>query len=255
MIPDAIKNLLEEKAVRYNTPGFIDDDPVQVPHRFSRRENIEISGLLTALLAWGRRDMITRSSLDLIRRMDNDPADFILHMEESDRRAFQGFCYRTFNPEDAFFLSRALQHVTLEYGGLREVFREGYRIGGSIRSAIEHFRQRMLEIPHRKRSEKHLASPGAGSAAKRLNLFLRWMVRKDAVGVDFGIWDFVPPADLCIPLDIHTGNVARKLGLLRRKQNDWKAVEELTGVLRQLDPVDPVKYDYALFGLGYYENI
>jgi uncharacterized protein (TIGR02757 family) len=251
---DTIKNLLEEKAALYNTPSFIENDPVLVPHSFSDRKNIEISGFLAATLAWGRRDMIIRGTLDLMRRMDNNPLDFLTHMNEGDLNVFDDFRYRTFKPEDCKFFMRSLQRLYRGGGGLYQAFLEGYRERNSIKDAIMNFRNGFLETSHPLRSRKHISDPSRGSAAKRINLFLRWMVRRDSAGVDFGIWEGIDPADLLLPLDVHAGNTARELGLLSRKQNDWKAVEELTGVLRTLDPADPVKYDFALFGLGIHEN-
>ncbi len=247
--------LLEEKSLRYNTPEFIEGDPVQVPHRFSTRENVEISGLISALLAWGKRELILRSSHEFIARMGNDPHGFLMNMTGEDLEVFREFRYRTFNDQDAAFMVSGLKHIYRDHGGLSEVFRTGYQRSGNIKSAIGYFRNVFLRAPHLRRSEKHFAAPEAGSAAKRLNLFLRWMVRKDNAGVDFGIWEKIDPADLMIPLDVHSGMVARKLGLLQRKQDDWKAVEQLTAVLRRLDPADPVRYDYALFGMGLNKEI
>jgi uncharacterized protein (TIGR02757 family) len=254
-IPDHIRNLLEEKARMYDTPGFIAGDPVQVPHSFSRRENIEISAFLAAMLAWGRRDIILRNTLDLIRRMDNRPLEFLMHMEQGDLENFRDFRHRTFNAGDCVFFVRSLQRIYRDGNGLYPCFLEGYRRRRNVKDAILNFREEFLKTGHSPRSRKHLPDPSRNSAAKRINLFLRWMVRRDSSGVDFGIWDEIAPADLYIPLDVHTANVARQLGLLQRKQNDWKAVEELTGVLRSLDPTDPVKYDFALFGMGIHEKI
>jgi len=253
-VSDTIKNLLEEKAREYNQPAFIEDDPVQIPHSFSEPENIEISGFLAATLAWGRRDIIIRNTLDLIGRMDNNPIDFLMNMEENDLRAFRDFKHRTFNGDDCIFFIRSLRQLYKFGNGLYYSFLEGYNIRHSIKDAILSFRGEFLKTDHLNRSTKHLADPSIGSAAKRINLFLRWMVRKDEGGVDFGIWTGINAADLYIPLDIHTGNVARQLGLLSRKQNDWKAAEELTVVLRGLDPGDPVRFDYALFGIGVSES-
>jgi len=253
-VHDSIKSVLEEKARLYNTPAFIENDPIQIPHSFSERENIEISGFLACTLAWGRRDMIIRNTQDLIRRMNNRPIDFLMNMEDSDLDIFRDFRHRTFNAEDCMFFIRSLRHIYQCGDGLYHSFLEGYNQRRSIKDAILRFRADFLMIEHHERSRKHLSDPSLGSAAKRLNLFLRWMVRRDQAGVDFGIWDAIDPADLQIPLDVHTGNTARQLGLLKRKQNDWKAVEELTGLLSELDPSDPVKYDYALFGIGIYEK-
>lgn len=252
--PDNIQSLLEEKAAQYNTPAFIENDPIQIPHSFNVCENIEIAGFLGATLAWGRRDIIIKNTLDLVSRMDNNPVDFLLNMAEEDLGIFKDFKHRTFNGEDCIFFIRSLQRLYKFGGGLKQAFMRGYKIRNSTRDAILNFRNEFLMPGYPERSIKHLADPDRGSAAKRLNLFLRWMVRQDERGVDFGIWTEISPADLFIPLDVHTGNMARQLGLLHRKQNDWKAVEELTGVLRELDPEDPVKYDYALFGMGVFEN-
>ncbi len=249
-----IRNLLNEKVLQYNVPAFIEDDPVRVPRSFSERENIEISGFLAAMLAWGRRDVIIRNTLDLLNRMDNRPLDFLMNMEEADLEGFRDFRHRTFQAADCVFFLQSLQRIYREEGGLYNCFNKGYWRRNSIKDAILHFREVFLHGEHTVRSRKHLPDPSRGSAAKRINLFLRWMVRRDDRGVDFGIWEGIRPADLYIPLDVHTGNVARQLGILKRRQNDWKAVEELTGVLRQMDPNDPVKYDYALFGLGMYEK-
>jgi len=253
-VPDTIFKLLEEKAAEYNSPAFIEDDPVQIPHSFSEPENIEISGFLAATLAWGRRDIIIRNTIDLVGRMDNNPIDFLINMEENDLQAFADFKHRTFNGEDCMFFIQSLHRLYKFGGGLSASFLDGYKSRNSIKDAIINFRQVFLKNAFPPRIIKHLADPVRGSAAKRINLFLRWMVRQDEGGVDFGIWKEINPADLYIPLDVHTGNTARHLGLLKRKQNDWKAVEELTEKLKELDPADPVKYDYALFGIGIFEG-
>jgi len=253
-VSDTIISLLEEKARQYNSPAFLEYDPVQIPHSFSEPENIEISGFLAATLAWGRRDIIIRNTLDLIGRMDNNPFEFLMNMEENDLRAFRDFKHRTFNGEDCMFFIRCLRNLYKNGKGLYSSFLDGYNARHNIKDAIQNFRREFLKTDHLQRSLKHLADPSLGSAAKRINLFLRWMVRKDEGGVDFGIWTGINAADLYIPLDIHTGNMARQLGLLVRKQNDWNAVEELTGALRKLDPEDPVRFDYALFGMGAFES-
>jgi len=246
--------LLEEKADQYNRPSFIDGDPVSIPHMFSRPENIEISGLLAASIAWGQRTTITRNARELVRRMDGDPFDFLMNFREEDLQVFRGFKHRTFNEADCMYFMRSLHHIYTNSGGLRDLFRTAYQDSGSIRSTLVRFREIFFALPHPARTRKHVADPESGSAAKRLNMFLRWMVRKDERGVDFGIWDFISPADLLLPLDVHTGNVTRKLGLLKRLQNDWKAVEEVTAKLREIDPADPVRFDFALFGMGMFED-
>ena len=242
--------LLEAKYREYNNPSFIPEDPVSIPHLFSKKENVEISGFLTATIAWGQRKTIIRSAKSLIERMDGDPHDFILNLREEDLKVFRGFKHRTFNQEDCIYFIRALSNIYRNHGGLAEVFKRSYLESDSIKSVLSYFRRVFFELEHEIRSEKHIANPESGSAAKRLNMFLRWMVRRDSNGVDFGIWDFISMKDIFIPLDVHSGTVARELGLLKRKQNDWKAVEELTGILRKMDPDDPVRYDFALFGMG-----
>ncbi|MFC2113505.1 TIGR02757 family protein [Bacteroidota bacterium] len=254
-LPDTLKILLKEKASLYNTPAFIENDPIQVPHLFTERENIEISGFFAATFAWGRRDIIIRNTLDLIRRMENRPYEFLMNMDAGDLETFRDFKHRTINGEDCIFFLRSLQRMYRDGPGLYQAFLDGYLESRSIKDAIINFRKEFLITGHNYRSRKHIADPSKGSAAKRINLFLRWMVRKDEAGVDLGIWDEIDPAHLYLPLDVHTGNVARQIGILQRKQNDWKAVEELTAVLRELDPADPVKYDFALFGLGVSENM
>jgi uncharacterized protein (TIGR02757 family) len=249
-----VQQFLEEKVRMYNRRDFIHGDPIQVPHQFQRQENIEIAAFLTATIAWGRRDTIIKNALDLMSRMDHNPYEFLMDLKKDDLKVFDGFRHRTFNEQDCHFFIWSLHEIYKNKGGIYPLFLAAYRQNKNIKHAIFVFRDIFFGIHHSPRSEKHLANPYTGSAAKRLNMFLRWMIRKDGNGVDFGIWDRISPADIFVPLDVHTGNVARKLGLLSRKQNDWKAVEELTGVLRGFDPSDPVKYDFALFGLGIFED-
>lgn len=249
-----VQQFLEEKVRMYNRRDFIQGDPIQVPHQFQRQENIEIAAFLTATIAWGRRDTIIKNAMDLMSRMDHNPYEFLMDLKKDDLKVFNGFRHRTFNEEDCHFFIWSLHEIYKNKGGMYPLFLAGYSQSRNIKQAILVFRDTFFGIPHSPRSEKHLANPYTGSAAKRLNMFLRWMIRRDGNGVDFGIWDRISPADIFVPLDVHTGNVARKLGLLSRKQNDWKAVEELTGVLRGFDPSDPVKYDFALFGLGIFED-
>jgi len=186
----------------------------------------------------------------MLELMENQPYSFVMQAQGSDLKRFEHFVYRTFNSSDLLFLLEALRQLYATNGGLEEVCTQFYLQHGTIKDTINGLRARLLQSPHLKRSEKHLANPQKGSAAKRINMFLRWMVREDTRGVDFGLWKGIPSSALMIPLDVHSGNTARKLGLLLRKQNDWKAVEELTATLRRFDPDDPVKYDYALFGMG-----
>jgi uncharacterized protein (TIGR02757 family) len=255
MVSDEVIQILNEKANQYNHPRFIEEDPVQIPHLFSHAENIEISGFLTATIAWGQRKTIITSAHRLVALMDNDPFDFIMNASERELSVFQSFRHRTFKPDDCIYFIRSIRHLYKDYGGLKGIFENIYLETGSIKKSLMGFRKVFFEQAHLQRTEKHIADILKNATAKRLNMFLRWMVRKDDRGVDFGLWDRIAPAGLFIPLDIHTGTVARKLNLLKRKQNDWQAVEELTTVLKQLDPADPVKYDFALFGLGIYEDI
>jgi len=255
MYSEELKDFLEVSYRRFNHPSFIPDDPVSVPHLFIRKEDIEIAALLTALVSWGNRTSILKSALKLMSLMSGSPYEFISHASDGDLVPFRSFVHRTFQGEDADFLVRAIQHIYTNKGGLEELFLSMNSYGAS--HAIRQFRNAALEVPHFKRSEKHLANPDSGSAAKRINMFLRWMVRSDDRGVDFGIWKKISSSSLICPLDVHSGRVARRLGLLERKANDWKAAEELTRNLRKFDPQDPVRYDFALFGIGVsgYEGI
>ncbi|MBK9358182.1 MAG: TIGR02757 family protein [Bacteroidales bacterium] len=249
-IPE-LKFLLDEKTNLYNRPEFITGDPVSIPRSFSSHEDIEISGFMAATIAWGQRTTIVRNGFRLMEMMGNTPYDFVMNAGPSDLKRVSGFVHRTFNGDDCLFFIESLRNIYLNHGGPEAVFRAGIRQDEpDVYRAICHFRQVFLESPHLDRSAKHLANPATGSTAKRINMFLRWMVRKDDQGVDFGLWNSISPSLLCCPLDVHSGNTARKLGLLKRKQNDWKAVVELTNNLRMFDPDDPARYDFALFGMG-----
>lgn len=249
-----MKVFLEEKYLQYNNPSFIECDPISIPHTFSDRRDREISGFLTAAIAWGRRDLILRSSRRILEMMDNKPYDFIINATENDISSFSGFVHRTFNGTDCIFFIRGLRHIFANFNTMEDVLLEGITSGGSLKNGLTCLRSHFFYPPHAIRSEKHFADINKGTAGKRLNMFLRWMVRKDDHGVDFGLWDKIDPAMLYVPLDLHSGNTARRLGLLSRKMNDWKAVEELTEVLREFDRSDPAKYDFALFGLGVNEK-
>lgn len=243
-----LKELLDHKFLEYNTPGFIDKDPVSIPHRFFLKQDIEISGFLSATIAWGNRKSIVSNANRLVQLTGNSPYNFLLTAKPQDFKPFIQFVHRTFNGDDCLFFLSSLQNIYRTYGSLEPLFITMNQHGAE--HAIGRFRTIFLSTDHLKRSEKHLANPEAGSAAKRINLFLRWMVRKDNRGVDFGHWKSIDPKMLICPLDIHSGRVARYLGLLKRSQNDWKAAVELTEALRRFDPADPVKYDFALFGMG-----
>ena len=249
-----LKEFLEEKYIKYNHPDYISTDPIQIPHMFTDPRDIEIAALLTATIAWGQRATIIKNALLLMKLMENKPIDFIMNADESDLNHLRDFQHRTFNGADAAYFARSLRNIYTNYGGLKSLFEHYYLTSGSLKETIIQFRKVFTGHSIPLRTLKHMADIEKNAAAKRLNLFIRWMVRKDNMGVDFGIWDKIPASTLFIPLDIHTGNVARKLGLLRRKQNDWLAVEELTSRLREFDADDPVKYDYALFGLGVFED-
>ncbi len=251
---DELKDFLDEKYRFYNRPEFIEADPISVPHRFTKKEDIEIASFLTATISWGNRPSIIKNANKLIQFMDFAPFQFIHDCTEKEFDRFRNFVHRTFNGNDCVYFLKAIKNIYLNHNGLEYVFNDPIRRGKSVKEAINHFRSVFLELPHPVRIEKHVANPAMNASAKRINMFLRWMVRNDGSGVDFGIWKTIQPSMLYCPLDIHTGNVARKLTLIQRNSNDWKAVEELTGNLRKLDPLDPVKYDISLFGLGVYEK-
>jgi uncharacterized protein (TIGR02757 family) len=249
-----LKPFLDSKVKLYNQLEFIDTDPIQIPHKFSKKEDIEIAGFLAATIAWGQRKSIIKNANRLMDLMDNAPFDFIVESKPSDLKAFRQFVHRTFNGNDCMFFIESLKNIYTHHSGLEAVFNKGYSLEKTIFSALKYFRQEFLSIQHEARIAKHVSDVSANSSAKRLNMFLRWMVRNDDNGVDFGLWRNIPASALMLPLDVHTGNVARNFGLLQRTQNDWKAVEEITAVLRGFDPQDPVKYDFALFGIGAFEK-
>jgi uncharacterized protein (TIGR02757 family) len=245
-----LKSFLDDKAELYENLDFIIDDPIQVPHLFSKKEDIEIAGFLSAVIAWGQRKTIISNAKKMMRLMDNSPHDFLLNHSVKDLKAMEKFVHRTFNSDDLLYFIYRLSRMYKEEGGLEAVFTDHFMSTGSILSSISTFKQSFFQLEHLSRSEKHLSDPEKGSSAKRINMFLRWMVRSNKKEVDFGLWQHISPSDLYMPLDIHTGNVARRLALISRKQNDKKALEELMVILREMDPKDPVKYDFALFGMG-----
>lgn len=247
-----IKDLLEAKVQEFNSVNFIQTDPIQIPHLFQKQQDIEIIGLIVALIAWGNRTMIIRNGEKLVDIMRNQPYEFVMNYDSKQLNYFD-FVHRTFNKFDLDFILRALKDIYSKSDSLESAFIRKTQSTG-IKERIVSFRNRMLAVEHEKRSEKHLSNPLKKSAAKRINMYLRWMVRQDNQGVDFGLWKNISPSELYLPLDVHTGNIARKLGLLKRKQNDWPALEELMTELRKMDPKDPVKYDFALFGLGAFDK-
>jgi uncharacterized protein (TIGR02757 family) len=249
-----LKAFLDSKVDLYNRPEFIETDPIQVPHLFTLPEDIEIAAFLTATLAWGQRKTIINKSIQLMHLMDNNPFSFITGAKDRDFTRFEIFCHRTFNATDTLYFLYALKNIYIHHGGLRPVFEHGFQQGCDAGKAIDGFRKIFFETEYPVRTLKHVPDVSKGSSAKRLNMFLRWMVRQDYRGVDFGLWKNINPSCLFIPLDLHTGNTARRLGLLKRKYSDWKAVVELTSQLRIFDPSDPIKYDFALFGLGVFES-
>jgi uncharacterized protein (TIGR02757 family) len=248
--------LLEAAFRRYNTPAFIADDPVSIPHGFSRLQDREIIGFWAATLAWGQRKTIIQSARRLVELMDGAPFDFICNHTEQDRRRFLDFKHRTFQATDTLWFLAFFQQYYRKYDTLEQAFAR-HLLPGDITTekALAGFHRDFFDSPDApERTRKHVATPKRGSSCKRLNMFLRWMVRRDAAGVDFGVWQQISPSQLLIPLDVHVERVARRLGLLHRPQTDWKAVLELTENLRAFDPLDPVKYDYALFGMGVLEQ-
>ncbi len=250
-----IKELLDEKYFQFNNTSFIETDPISIPHQFSKKEDIEIASLLVATIAWGQRTSIINNGNKLMRLMNDEPHDFILNFSKKDAARFEGFVHRTFNSTDCVFFLNSLKHIYTKHGGLEAAFSTDFSSKETdVKNAITNFRALFLNTEHQSRSEKHISNPSAKSSAKRLCMFLRWMVRKDKHGVDFGIWKSIKSSQLCLPLDLHTGNVSRKLCLLNRTQNDWQAVEEITSVLRTFDKNDPIKYDFSLFGLGAFEG-
>ncbi|HKJ48472.1 MAG TPA: TIGR02757 family protein [Christiangramia sp.] len=248
-----LKTFLDYKVVQYNTPDFIESDPIKIPHSFQKKEDIEIAGFLTATIAWGNRKSILKNSEKLMDLMDRSPYDFVMNHDENDLLNLNGFVHRTFNSDDLVYFIKSLKNIYSNHSGLEGIFTLNAN-KNSLQPAIHKFKSVFFELPHQKRTEKHVSDPLKNSAAKRINMFLRWMIRNDDTGVDFGIWKDLSPAQLSCPLDVHSGNVARKLGLLKRKMNDARALQELDDNLRKMDRNDPVKYDFALFGLGVFEK-
>ena len=251
---EELRDFLEAKYESFNVSAFIDDDPVSIPHRYTSKSDIEIAAFLTATISWGNRKSIIKSASRMMELLDDAPHDFVMNHTAGDLKSLKGFVHRTFNADDLVDFIRALKSLYEEHASMEYFFAQSIATNGNTAPTISAFKQRFFSASHAARSEKHVSDPLAGSSAKRINMFLRWMVRSDKNAVDFGIWKNIATAHLSIPLDVHSGNVARQLGMLIRKQNDARAVEELDTVLRKLDPVDPVKYDYALFGLGAIEK-
>jgi uncharacterized protein (TIGR02757 family) len=248
---EVLKEFLEAKYRQYATADFLEADPIQIPHQFSKKQDIEIAGLFAALFAWGQRKTIINKSNELLARMDHAPFEFVITSTSKDLKSLNGFAHRTFNADDLTGIVLALRAAFALYGSLEKLFIHPDDVG-DLKNGLQQFKQFIAANGALPRTLRHLPDPFAGSAAKRVNMYLRWMVRNDAV--DFGLWKGISPALLSCPLDVHSGRVARSLGLLTRSQNDWQAVEELNQSLREFDSADPVKYDFALFGLGVYEG-
>ena len=246
-----LKSFLDYKASTYESSDFIETDPISIPHQFSKKEDIEISSFLIATIAWGQRKTIIKNGQSIIEKMDKAPSEFIHHFTEDDLAPFESFKHRTFNAEDLIFFFKSLQNIYQNHGGLENIFSFH---PNDMKESIAHFRTIFFEIDGPDRTQKHVSNTTKGSSAKRINMFLRWMVRPSTAGVDFGIWKKIEAKHLMLPLDVHTGNVGRKLNLLNRKQNDWKSVQEISDNLRKFDANDPIKYDFALFGLGAFED-
>ena len=253
MIETELKDFLDEKVNEFNSPEFIATDPIQVPHQFCKKEDIEIAGFLTATIAWGNRVMINKNSQRLVELLDLDPYQFIINHSEDELTKLDEFVHRTFNGIDLRFFVKSLKNIYQNHGGMEAIFNK-YQTEDSVQPAIHEFKKVFFEIEHESRTMKHVSDPQKGSSAKRINMWLRWMCRQDNKGVDFGIWKSISPSKLSCPLDVHSGRTAREFGLLKRKQNDAKSLFELDNNLRILDPNDPVKYDFALFGLGAIEK-
>lgn len=256
MVTEKLKDFLDEKVKQYNQPDFINNDPISIPHHFTKKQDIEIAGFFAATLAWGQRVTIINNCKKLMGWMDNAPHDFLLNHEESDRERFVGFVHRTFNDTDLLYFIEFLTQFYKSNNSLEAAFANHISTNDeTVEKALIGFHQQFFNSPYApQRTQKHVATPAKKSACKRLNMFLRWMVRKDNKGVDFGIWKQINPSQLVCPLDTHVHRVAMGLGLLKRKQADWQAALELTEHLRQLNPTDPTIYDYALFGLGVEEK-
>jgi uncharacterized protein (TIGR02757 family) len=252
-MPEGMKFFLDQLVQEFQVPGFINQDPISIPHRFSIKQDIEIAGFWTAMLSWGLRKTIIRKASELMDLMDNAPYLFILHHTEKDRIRFEDFVHRTFQSTDSLYFLEFFQTFYREYDSLEEAFilNKSNNPSWTLKQGIADFHDFFFQSPLApKRTRKHIATPVRKSTCKRINMFLRWMVRSNTFQVDFGIWKSIDPAQLYIPLDVHVEHISRKLHLLQRKQRDWEAVEELTQKLRNLDPEDPAKYDFALFGLG-----
>ena len=246
-----LKRQLDQLVTKYNNKDFIRLDPIGVPHRFKKQQDIEIAGFFAAILAWGQRTTIIKNANQLMELMDGAPHEFIVQHTDSDRKRFKSFVHRTFQPDDLLYFIEVLQHHYLNHPSLENLFADGIHPGDThAGNALIHFHNSFFALPHLARTRKHIPTPERKSACKRLNLYLRWMVRNDRCGVDFGLWKRIRPDQLLCPLDVHVLNVANNLGLVKEKNSNWHTCLLLTDILKQMDPFDPVKYDFALFGSG-----
>ncbi|MBP7399540.1 MAG: TIGR02757 family protein [Chitinophagales bacterium] len=254
---DTLKQFLDSKVLLYNNPDFIINDPISIPHQFQKLQDIEIMGFWTAMLAWGQRVTIINKAKELIALMDGAPHDFILNHQETDLKRFLQFKHRTFNATDALYFIHFFKNYYQQHYSLEDAFLcKNYKKEINTENMLVHFNQTFFslpDLPHR--TKKHVSTPSSKSSCKRLNMFLRWMVRNDNTGVDFGVWKKIKPSQLICPLDLHVDRVARNIGLITRKQTDWQTALELTDRLKEMDAKDPVKYDFALFGLGVTEKM
>lgn len=249
---DRVHDLLEQKVRQYNRPDFIPNDPIAIPHQFSKQPDIEIAGFFAAIFAWGNRTTILNKTRTLLELMDDAPHQFIMQHRKKELNALLSFKHRTFQSTDLLYFIEFLRQHFKNHESLESAFA---RSGTGMETRLIDFHDYFFSRPDApERTRKHVASPGRGSTCKRLNMFLRWMVRTDKSGVDFGIWKTIKPSELICPVDVHVSRVARKLGLIERKQTDWTTALELTEALRAFDPKDPVKYDFALFSLGVNEK-
>ena len=248
-----IKSFLDYKADIYENENFIEDDPISIPHLFSKKEDIEISGFITATISWGQRKTIIKNARQIMEMMDLSPFDFIKNHSKMDLKPLSRFVHRTFNGTDLVFFILSLKNIYKNHGGLEKLFIPN-NINDNMSKVINQMKSIFFSISHKHRTRKHISDPLKGSAAKRINMFLRWMVRSNRKKVDFELWKSISPSQLSCPLDVHTGRVARKLKILNRNQNDYKATLELDSYLKKINPKDPVKYDFALFGLGTFED-
>lgn len=250
-----LKDILNHYHDKFNAPEFIENDPIKIPHQFSKKEDIEIAGFLAATIAWGKREMIIKNAERMMLLMDNSPLEFVLNHSNKELLLFDKFVHRTFNGTDLIYFIRSLKNIYTNHIGLENVL-SAKKEEQDTKEALVRFNKVFFELEdHPERTKKHVSNPAKGSSSKRLNMYIRWMTRKDNRGVDLGIWNSVSSHQLICPLDVHTGNVSRKLNLLSRKQNDWIAAKELTEKLKLFDTNDPVKYDFALFGAGINQEI